>query len=807
MSKNEVLRLFNPKSGRQVKDTKINRKKIDKSRRETNDGIKLANLQIQVKEQEREIRRLMNKIKSKNTVRKALKKYVKDKKTKYSYDVYSKVALNQDEIDIINQKTGRKKNIINDTYFENAFIGRITFTRRMKENYEGDHSLLKRIVRTQLNEFQRKIRNISDSGDAPDGYRLKNEQVENDIKVDIGALNRSIVYDNRNKTIQHPLIVNKINKEATEPSKFIQDIIRTTGKMSCGVDIIMTLQENWDKTYSKKLTVEVVKKQLKQIANENNLEIDETDGKFGTSNELIGLWFLQIAKICFTCVDTFGVLIYPIEEASVKAFQEMKVNKHLGYRGIYVLQANNHYYKINECVQSIAHQISTREYTAIGKPSEFFMTFDKEKEKDKKQYTIDEIKDVSQIFLKLKQVEGNTKFYYPHSIADVIMYLKNEIGIMPIGLGSVINVDGCYIEIGADEDRFRITFQSLASYKKDKDDMLLDLTKEQLTTYEEINSKLYKKLFKSEYMSDMSDDLKEAFSKIPSPLQTFFDYEACVNAGNFCGIDANKSYAYALHLLGGIPRYSIFDDYQTYNGEEIEHHNLYTCEWVASKRTICDNLLSMIKEEEQTQFTVFGFVLEAMKEYSELRYISEYKIIKFIKPYEVLENPIQEDIKNIFNENVKLPMSLKKNIPNFLVGMCAKRKNTNKKIYLSTDKKELTYQRKQLEGKVMNLTNISHINDELMFFCQSNSTDYNNGLYAVNAMIYCISRLRNILLYTRMMNLGITPLGVKVDLLYFDYAKLNEKQKNWVSKLDKNTWGGFKAEYNKKKPENLFSSN
>jgi hypothetical protein len=209
----------------------------------------------------------------------------------------------------------------------------------------------------------------------------------------------------------------------------------------------------------------------------------------------------------------------------------------------------------------------------------------------------------------------------------------------------------------------------------------------------------------------------------------------------------------------------------------------------------------MIKTELKDTFITFGSVLLELPKIK--NYLSDYRIVKFLRPYNVVANPVTDDIQPIFSDKVQLQPNLKKLIPNMLVGRTFKKSNTNKKSYLSTSEKELIYQKQEIKkvNKEAQFTSVKPLSKNLFYMMETNTTQMDNGFCVLGAMVYCFQRLRLIGMYHKLMRQGIRPLGTKTDLVYFDYATLNEQQIKFIESLHTPTeWGKYKIERNKAMP-------
>jgi hypothetical protein len=250
----------------------------------------------------------------------------------------------------------------------------------------------------------------------------------------------------------------------------------------------------------------------------------------------------------------------------------------------------------------------------------------------------------------------------------------------------------------------------------------------------------------------------------------------------------------------------LFDTWEQYDDSALEGCNIYQCEFVGENRTDCDKLLSMIKTEVLDTFVTFGSVLielQSERNSAVKNYLSEFRIVKFIRPYNIVANPITDDIEPIFSDAVKLQPNLKKLIPNTLVGKTFKKMNTNKKSYLSTSQKELVYQKQQIQktNSGAKFTTVKPLSSDLFYMMETNTTQMDNGFAVLGSLVYCYQRLRLIGMYHKLMRQGIRPLGTKTDLVYFDYATLNSQQIKFIESLHTPTeWGKYKIERNKAMP-------
>ena len=425
--------------------------------------------------------------------------------------------------------------------------------------------------------------------------------------------------------------------------------------------------------------------------------------------------------------------------------------------------------------------------------------------------------DVSEIFNILKNSTMETKVYYNDSIVHIIDYFMNTLKHKPELIGDQLKPTACFVKLSNDlnedetiikksehildddeiiqiQSNFRVTFHSLTRNVTSCEttrDTLDELTKEEMTKYNDIVERINKKFFLQKYMSDYSDDMKTVIDEIPNSL-----YMSCSKnqPKNLYGIDCNKSYAYQTFNIKEFGKFTLFDEFEDYDGHEIEDLSVYRVKFNKSKQTIYDRIASFRKEEYNT-FDTYGLFLKKYK-----LYISSFTILKFIRPYDKVQNPICDDIKNIYSED--LPKSLIKGIPNIFLGKCYKRNNSNKKTYLSTNEEELIYLQRQkkinkeIEGKKpSDFSQIIPLKDNLFYMMESNSKRMDNGFCVLPTMVYCFQRYRLMKMYRKLRNQGIKIYSIKVDSLKIDYLNLSLQQKEFVDNLcNPNQWGGVKLE-------------
>ena len=745
--KQDMIRLKsknNEKMVRQFEMTKAieNNQRYEKKQALIKHQREMRKLQQEINEKMERLNIL--KLKTKETNRKvAIKRISKafknyQEKFSYSYKIVGLKKITEVEYLFFHQRNQqrrangqrRARNIIEydgNRYFRFDEIGVIRLTKRMiRKHYEvyydedmGErtcdyHLFLNFFSEHSGNIKQYYINRINDVLSQIDLVMLEEEVKVRNInpnQINHQALNEAFIFNSSNhQTMENEFLVNRINKNSTSPKDlFINyvDLTKNGNKIACGVDLIMTLKEKWDANFKDKLTVSLILKDFDRLCKKYKLTYINDKGKIGVNNILMGYWCLEVGKIGFKVIDDNGVLLYPKQPEHQELFKNQSVSGRLNCQCMYAIQSNGHYYLITDKIHSIKHLIKTNEHSTVNEASDKCFVLSNNKRLNEKFETI-VMKDVSEIYTIIKNATQTTKVYYVESITDILDYFMNVLKHKPQPIGDVLSPTGCYIVLSKDaepekkekhildddenvsnkkieEDEIKISFFSLANNVKTVDDTLEDLTKEQMILYNETRDNIYEKFFVNDYISEYSDDLKSSFDEFPNSLYINFTK----STKDLYGIDFNKSYAYQTSKIKQFGKFALFDEYQEYDGHAIEDCTEYKCKFVNVSQTPYDKICSYRKEAEQT-FVTYGLFLKYYKEF-----ISEFTILKFNRPYEIVNNPICDDIQNIYSLNI--PKSLCKGIPNIFIGKCFKRHNSNKKAFLSTKQEELVYLQNEIQ--------------------------------------------------------------------------------------------------------------
>jgi hypothetical protein len=121
---------------------------------------------------------------------------------------------------------------------------------------------------------------------------------------------------------------------------------------------------------------------------------------------------------------------------------------------------------------------------------------------------------------------------------------------------------------------------------------------------------------------------------------------------------------------------------------------------------------------------------------------------------------------------------------------------------ISSDDEELRLHKQLMTEKNPDakFSGVVHLNDNLKYITQVSSVKFNNGMYIIPMMTYCFQRLNLIGLYDLMVSKEIVPLCINVDMIYFDYTKLDEAQQEFLNLTCNKNFGHFKLELDVKKP-------
>lgn len=426
------------------------------------------------------------------------------------------------------------------------------------------------------------------------------------------------------------------------------------------------------------------------------------------------------------------------------------------------------------------------------------------------------------ILIILHQAMRETNIFYTGDLTEVLarfMY-DERIGITPYVFGGkgkinamrfhldikIVGVDGETVE----DKKIPITIHSFDGIKFNKPDELEKITTDQLKIYLDDSKLLKETLQIPKYCSHYSDTLLQAF-KLNRMRPLMFNLTEKVDFDkNYASLDFNKSYSSIFtYDFPEIPVLTVFDDFEDYDGSsEIQPCSIYLIQLVGKVDEYERKFLFREDADDDviidyigdTKLPFEGLFMRSGKDLIELKpsLITKYKIVKVLEPYRVVKNPVGPLIEKIF-ENDQQASILKKFTVNKFIGSIGTRKNRKVFTLLSKTKEdiddELKAEYQELEDYPNATIDNIHTEEQPIFYSAvKKETDLINGFYVLQWLIYSHQQVKLYNLFRSMKKFGIKPVSVKVDCLYFDYEKLDAKQKMVIDKCKSDQLRGFKLE-------------
>lgn len=236
-------------------------------------------------------------------------------------------------------------------------------------------------------------------------------------------------------------------------------------------------------------------------------------------------------------------------------------------------------------------------------------------------------------------------------------------------------------------------------------------------------------------------------------------------------VDFIKQYASCLKSLPWIPVISPFDVFEPYRHEPIKDDMIYLVE-------VCKDHIMYSK-----RYTImFGFELKETRVKLEINVLFSLQIIT--RPIK----SVSEFIESLFDESNTLNSTVKKGIPNKLIGMCGKRYNKRKEVQIFKNEDDARLKMQSSGGFLHKLSDDVWVVQKL-----AGKEEYINGFRPIREAVLSMARLG-------MFKLGesLSPYlkGVKTDACFIDPSCPREMYVHLLTgKL-----GGARLEHNQLPP-------
>ena len=789
--------IYNPSTDKYVQDTPQNRKRIEEMTKRVfaNVGVDYKNSKAARKKREER----------------------KNNKAEPTFDVgnfYRRETRDDEEKAAENARQNRRYTyVFQVTFYSEADNNRVTRGSIVRDNKRyvplnsgyyaaktniiqktytlGTQSFDKMINKFKNSSLNRTVMNISSQTDI---VIISDRQAVDDIDENILD---EVLYDSVNECISTTSNVFNIH---TDGDKLVSSYTNMSTKLpdGCWYSLLMScFEKQYNRKYKKeKLSIELIRK-LCGITRE---------GLGMTTNEALNFF------------KKYNVKLVIFNQMMKKVFEFVpEKTTNLSTKSVYAIISNKHIYYINDekainslCKKDISETFAepSKNY-CVPKTNKTAIVYCKELEKI-----------MSEIINAKEPISIGTNV----SLYSVCKYLI-EFGITPQISGDD-NLKSVFIFKKVADENVLILIQSIQNLvinEKEKEEMNL----ENYIKANNIKTTAEAMIFKREYKSDYSISLKKAFNTYSrQPLVYSFVDEL---KGTYYGIDKSKCYSSILNRLKYIPVFSVFDNFEKYNGEKINE--------------FCFYLVKRDQTEDYTANIIFDKKVCLVSGYTLLGYLKYYplssiQIKEVIEPYKLVENPLVKHIGKVFNdEGNRDIMSYVKNVFNTIIGKLGKLRNRKTQMSLTNDKTtclnmcreygtlgEDTFCIKLSDDNKME----HHVedcvvyederndyeepeeeendNDLYVFKKVSKEVSFENGYNAINFSILDLNRLDLFMTAKKIQELGGEIVAIKTDCLFIQNNEAAEKVTEYYSKLNK-TWNGYKIEHKELKITKHISSN
>ena len=521
-----------------------------------------------------------------------------------------------------------------------------------------------------------------------------------------------------NKYIQNDLLRNAYT------SQYIKESVVEN---SCWYSLIIdTYKEPMEKYYKKgfKLTYETLHQMLfpdTELKGSNN----------GASYKDV-LPFFKKYKLAVCLFDYQMNLITRFEPDNNR-------NKDISPDIIYVVHHNNHVFKLNNNLKSLAITVE-RCSLIIAEPNTHYYLG---KSKERECRIINDFDGLKAI-IEDKTIEGDVvliyngvcckdlwiQVYEELKYEPEILMKDNKISFSNMRLQN-INGKNIFIEVYQEEG---VTFANDEIMKNEA------IFKNYLNKKGNASDVLISKQYLSHYNYEVESMLKEYSI---GPLVGSFDMY-----GNDLPVienDFNKYYTSIYNDLEYLPVVNAFDKFVNYDNHEIEKYTLY---YVGKTNGLYEYPIN--------DFSLcFGINLKEV----------QCNIISYLRPSKLVKNNASDIINDIYNDGT-LTKTMRKNIINHIIGKLNKTYNTKFNTQLFTSEEECNYFVNKYEGVKKRIP--IGIDRYLYVNYIEKKSEMTEGFKLISYLIYDIARRKLLDLKTKFEKFGFTVYGCNTDALYMN---------------------------------------
>jgi hypothetical protein len=796
---------------------------------------RLNNIRTFRKENERNARKQKKNINEQRlrlVIEKGKKRIAENNNKKHSYTLHFLRFVPNSEYEAYMKMVGGRNRRRRETNFitldgrKFKKIQKITYVAKRKLTRDGTLFLRRDddfVIDNAIDAIKNSVSNVISNLDSIlEGYFFENEQPYNENNVNDINIEDEIHNDNVENiiptskyvsSIRNDMDITRINDDNVNDFKLVSEPIKKVALYACCFDILIHyFAEGFEKYWNKN-------KGGKGKCLNKKFDLQYLKEFFNVEGENYGLTIKQFAE--FFIKNKLYLVVHNIKGAILYEYRPETENRNVGKLGLHLISYNNHLVACTNNVKSL-EQKNINSATLISQPSTFFsFVQDDEELEEERRLIIKKASNEVELLKILFSIKRSVKIIYERSIVEAIKLLMKW-GINPSVNGTLLNIKSCSVIFNEIDDKgkdyvIRICIESVNTIPAMTEDLLSKINDEQLLKFQTLQNKLESVLFKKEYCSDRSEDMKMLDKFVPRPLKTSFGDK--IMNDYLSGIDRNKSYpsivSKDIQYIGIFTLMdSLKEELEEIKYDDILHTAFYICQF--TDEHLCDEDLILShnttysssekgKEKivERNTFITCGYVLRMI--YGKTK--SPLKILQSLKPMKTVVNPLSKPFDELFNsDKVDLDMSLKKCIGNVIIGKTRTIVKKSRRSYIDTNKEAVIRsinEVKQLEGfksEIIEPINIAEQGMKPLYFAiEQVEKELNNGFNCISNYVYMLSRLHVWAMYRYLVKKGIKPLGVNTDCVYFNENDLTDIQREQImKKCDKNQFGGIK--FQEKKP-------
>ena len=279
--------------------------------------------------------------------------------------------------------------------------------------------------------------------------------------------------------------------------------------------------------------------------------------------------FFDKYKVGLCCMDAYGKIFYE--------YKPDIYNKKVSPRTLYILVINNHCFKLNSSIESLAksHSLEQNKDNDIEENLKVSdKVYIKQKPKEEQTHFVNNIDDIVKVVNSYDcKEENNVKLLFNDVwLEDLLVEMKFTYKYTP---------EVCYVNSSIASISFKLEKTKFNIIKNSMTDGITSIYSmssiDEYKQYYDADYKLYSKLMNKNHLSTFNNDTVKIIDSFPyRPLCC----KLCPNElDNLNAVDMNKSYTDNLTHMKCVPVYNMFDIWQQYDNHDIEDYTQYlvTC--------------------------------------------------------------------------------------------------------------------------------------------------------------------------------------------------------------------------------------